>query len=193
MRDLYHAFGLLAVDNALRQSVTAACGFLPRPDLKLSKEQSPFKFDFQWEVQPDPAQLDVLASMFASRGVFLCAYELAEINRLLAITTLCVALDTVGANLRTAMQLSYLCDRRILVAVGALMADGDFLTAFVVGTETLTTPEFGLTADVATGLFNLFSSSVMRSACNDVDGPGWPGTTCLVSVRPYPQMISFNA
>ncbi len=192
MRNFYNAFGLLAVDNELRQAVTKHCGFTARPDLELSAANSPFQVDFHWEQQPNPANLDAIRSIFRERGVFLYAYDLAEINRLLARPELCAAIDTVGDHVRTSLQLSHLCDSRILVAVGALMVDKTFLAAFLQGEEHLTDPEFGLTDVLDQGLANLFTSAVVNGACGTLGDGGWPGTTCAIRVRPWVGMIHFN-
>jgi hypothetical protein len=131
MRDLYNALASLALDEALRDAViskarTKVVGSYARgpavPSTATPTDKST-DIDLHWEVQPDYNALLDIDALFRARGLFLAAYEIAEMNRWGLARNFSGNMANIGTFLAEAGFTAGNVPARELVLIGAMIMD----------------------------------------------------------------------
>jgi hypothetical protein len=185
MRNLWKGLALLAIDTDLRGQVTAKAKFDVRPDLEPALRNQPSL----------PALRDIDA-VFRTRGVFLAAYELAEINRwvLDGGKKFDKALDDFKTAIQTSLAVGGIVQSPgFLESVGVLVADPQLRDHFGKRILNLRDQGFQITKAEEDALRTSFGPGTTADRLADVIfNLGWSGTSCLGTDMPYEGMIHTN-
>jgi hypothetical protein len=186
MRDLYRGLILLATDAAFRKEITdkaemrfdsriPACSNLP--DLRR---------------QPDLDALRAINTSFRAKGLFLCAYALAEINRWLIDggVKFQQALEQLGSELAGVLPAG--SSSGVHEAAGAIVSDPRLLLDFRSG-RSLIEDGFDLTQQQEAQLRAKFAAgSNATKAASDIFRLGWTTSTCGSAFLVYDGMFHTN-
>src|SRR4051794_26673587 len=131
MRNLWKALTLLALDEPLRNEVAALAKFDNKPDLGLGLEKRSDLQQRHFDNQPNVPTLLAIDQKFRAKGIFLAAYDLAEINRWMKDggAQFLDALKSLNTALAPFIVISP-GNMAALEAVGALVADIDLRASF---------------------------------------------------------------
>ena len=194
MRDLYEALATLALDNDLLNQVFDLCPNVtlrpefargpvyPAPDKGGDRAQD---LDLQWQLQPNSQAMAGINDLLRAKGLYLCAYALAEINRFCNQKIFKKQLTAFGQVLRDAGLADVDSQGKILI--GALLVDGKLRAKLRAGS--LDRAWFGYPVDQAGPLENRLSATFSAGGAaddiaRDFGNSGWSPEVCL-SVQSY--------
>jgi hypothetical protein len=196
MRELYKALALIAVDKTVREAVVATTGFVLKPALKKEAACMPDPTtDLEWEKQPNLDGLRAMDKVFRPHGLFLTAYDLAEVNRWIAkhtddfIKVLDEFRDGLPEDVRNALEGKNL---PLLESVGVMIVDPELRDRVRKGDENLTDSGFRISPVEEERIREIFASGGgVDLAADKIRAMGWSGS-CASRQSVYDSMFHFN-
>ena len=202
MRDLWRATAMVVSDSTLRAAISRAANAFDRPDLA-----NVYRTDLAAAVrgrladlrrQPDRAAMIAIDAAFRNRGVYMSAYELAEMNRWFLDDRANGSFSAALQECKDAFEPALAVGRAIqssgfLESVGVLVADPGFRSAFALGSENLRDNGFAITQAEEDALRPVVSpNSPGALAAQKVFAMGWGGLACLAAFSMYPEFLHEN-